>query len=213
MLTAIVASGESVITYAILPSFPWLMNQRLVEFLSISREFIETSGSGVITQFLIIKRITESSYNFNISAQFNCVVSGTLTSMSQEHPQSNPLILLHQGAIFLEHSKIIKLRANSMNLTSIIQRKPSLLNQLHARNTSNHLCARRNPKYRVHRHELRASMAPFPRSMAEQLLAVPSNYSDGNPGKALVGIAAHGLHPALERLDICWIKLAHCLEW
>lgn len=116
------------VTHAIFPSFPRLVDQRLVEVLGVSREFIISNGSAVVPQFFIIECITKPGYNGStLVLSFEFTASWILTSMSQEHSQTNAFISLHQGPILLEHSEIIEFRTDAVDLVSVIQRQLSLL--------------------------------------------------------------------------------------
>lgn len=74
-----------------------------------------------------------------------CMYVCMYTSMSQQHPQRDPPLLLDQTEsalqITLQHLDVSQLGRNALDKSHVVQRESALLNELHACNSRDHLGA------------------------------------------------------------------------
>lgn len=110
-----------------------------------------------------------------------------LTSMSQEHLQSDPILLLRQDRLIpliktLQDLHIPQLRRILLHHISIVQRQLSLLHKLHTRDTSDHFCTASDPEDALEIHFLFTVCAPHARSVREDLFAIAIDANDYTAG-------------------------------
>uniref|UniRef100_A0A0B7K850 Uncharacterized protein n=1 Tax=Bionectria ochroleuca TaxID=29856 RepID=A0A0B7K850_BIOOC len=127
------------------PTFFSLEEQRHDHVLNATGEFVKAPRERPISQPLIEKCIAES-----------CCVR-------QEHAQGDLPLLLFQRAIRPQDLEGLELRAEVLQLLSVIEGKDPPLDELHARDARQHFGAGRNPKNVLERHGLVRCQTPLAR--------------------------------------------------
>jgi hypothetical protein len=118
--------------------------------------------------------------------------------MAQQHPQRNPLYLVHQFPI-LKDLDILELRSQFLNLVGIIERQNPLLDQLHARNPDNHLRTRHDGEDIVQSHWLGGGVPAFAAGTSKPLSIAINDYEDRAGDTGLL-VAACGIDLLLEKV-------------
>lgn len=113
--------------------------------------------------------------------------------MVYRHPERHSVLLRHRLRVAivvdpLQNANTLKLWTTLLQQISIIQRQPTLLDQLHRRNAVSHFSARCHPKNVVEGHGLFGVNGPSPTGMRKEFFSVSvDDYSDASGNLVRVG--------------------------
>lgn len=181
MVSVVILRVESD-TYPVLPPLARLEQQRHLHVLESTRKLITTGRKRPVTQSLVEEGIPEAG------------------RVREQHAQRNGPLLGFHLAVGSQHLQVPQLRAESLEVSSVVELEHAALDELHAGHAREHLGARGDPEYGVERHGLRGGDAAFARGVREELVAMLIN-EDNDAARDAFWVCAGCVDGALEAGD------------